>query len=263
MAASSLPLAAVAALLLSLYVSLAVVACKYWRYLIQKNATRDPAEPRWTLALVDQDTVGAAVHKLHIDEHAFQPRRPDGAFFAQSVRSQIEGLLSSGAYLGSFDARRRSVRAQYMHIGTLQWRCTELGLSDATALRIKTLPLPVSNFTIVKSRFGYLQLADAESPWRLAPLRMCAAAALAGEPSAPAEPHNTSDDADDLSLELDALRPQIAQIVQAILSGVSAPVLAVRRVQSLSLTVVELPPGESTAPHSSTGGGGMAPKILR
>ena len=63
--ASDLPLAALSFLLLTLYSALCALGCRYWRYLLKKNASRPPAEPRWTLALLDATT--GFRHNLDLD----------------------------------------------------------------------------------------------------------------------------------------------------------------------------------------------------
>ena len=99
---SNLVMGAVSFFLLSLYAGLAVVSHCYWQYLRKKNASRAPAEARWTLALVDAEL--GEKHCLDLDTQKFSHR--ESFCITLSIRSKLEKRASHGRYLTSQEARK-------------------------------------------------------------------------------------------------------------------------------------------------------------
>ena len=99
---SNLVMGAVSFFLLSLYAGLAVVSHRYWQYLRKKNASRDPAEARWTLALMEAEL--GEKHCLDLDTQKFSHR--ESFCITLSIRSKLEKRVSHGRYLTSQEARK-------------------------------------------------------------------------------------------------------------------------------------------------------------
>eukprot|EP01052_Picozoa_sp_SAG31_P047725 SAG31_NODE_9681_length_1242_cov_1.807524_1_plen_204_part_01 len=104
-------MAALSLLLVTLYIALAVLGNRYWRYLRHKNRSAWPAEPRWTLALLDRDT--GFRHNLDLDCRRWEPcakadlQKSRACCCSLSARHRIEEAVSNGAYLGYLEATRK------------------------------------------------------------------------------------------------------------------------------------------------------------
>jgi hypothetical protein len=140
---SNLPLAALCILLVAFYGALSALGLRFFRYLRQKNATQQPAEPRWTLAVVGESGGQRLTYKLDIDSRALDVKTKQ---LLPSLRSAIEDLVHSGVYLGYQDARRT----------------------------IPPLESAVRDFEVsrVGARIELRPSADAGDAWALAPLKL-------------------------------------------------------------------------------------------
>ena len=208
MPANSLERAALGFLLVTLYLGTACLLRRYWAYLRKRNAATPPAPARWTLALVDSQT--GMSHTLDIDDSPSCCRRCGRApeHLRSSLRSLIEHTVSQGEYLSSSGARQK-IKVQDKVLG------------DFTKQRPGRGEYTVEGGQV---SFGRLKLLSVVATGR-------------GE----------SLTRQDAEVSLDALTSQIEKIVDIVVSGNSGLEDDVRRrVDALSLSVVDLVPGEAT-----------------
>jgi hypothetical protein len=220
MAGNDLALATAGMCLVSAMVSLALLASRYWKYMLAKNGSRDPADPRWTLALVDTKSIGRdqAQNKWTLDlDHRKMKTR---CCHLPSVRSKIEEVASNGGYL-TWSKARKQVRA-------------------ATA--------PILNYDVAQSgfrMFGVRHLAlvpgNQGEAWRLAPLMVA------------------NEKGEESEIDISELKSQVEMIAAGVMSNVSAEGPGKYLIESLTLCVVDLAPGESAAYDS----GGWSKKLVR
>ena len=204
MGSSNLPLATLCILLVAVYVALSVLGRRYWKYLEQKNATKPPAEPRWTLAVVDEASGEKLTYKVDLDTRKFcletRQRLP-------SLRQTIEERAHAGIYLGSRHAK----------------------------LFIPALENLVSDYKLTRSGPQItLQPDDVGRLYSLEQLRCYTSATSADD----------ADAVPDLEIDLSPLRPQIGQLLQTMLGRNWSLSEARRQLGQLSLQVVDLAPGE-------------------
>lgn len=204
MGSSNLPLSTLCILLVAVYVALTVLGRKYWLYLAQKNATKPPAEPRWTLALIDDASGEKLTYKVDIDTKRFDLETKG---WLPSLRQTIEERAHSGVYLGSRHAK---------HL-------------------IPTLNNLVSDYKLTRSG-GQIVLEPDEvgGLYSLEALRCYKSADKADDESA----------APDLEIDLAPLRPQIGQLLATMLGRNWSLSEAKQQLATLSLQVVELASGE-------------------
>ena len=216
---SRLERAALGFLLVTLYVGVFWLLRRYWDYLRKANAAKPAGPARWTLALVDNQT--GVKHTLDIDSGT------DMCGCGSSLRSQIEDEVSEGAYLSSSGARKRIMfKTQVLTKYTLEDGEVEVGELE----KLKLVPSGVSSVTTRGS-------AGPEGPEE-APdgvdVRIGGGQQLTKTPK----------------LELDikeTLASQVQKIVSSVVSGNSGLEYDIKsKLNSLSLAVVELKPGEST-----------------
>jgi hypothetical protein len=212
MSDSKLPLAAVAVLLVSLFIAFGILASRYWRYLMARNATLPPAESRWTLALVDRRA------QLNRPEFHTRPWKLDidhRGLFTSSVRSKIECKTTEGKYLTLKEARRL----------------------------IKQTNKPIVDYSVektgshVSSGIFHLGLG---SKWTLEPLVVV-------------------NNSDEVPIDLADLKPQVEIIAASLMSSTVLPEHGQVLLDSLTMQIAELAPGEAAAYDKGT----WAPKVIR
>ena len=217
MPANSLERAALGFLLVTLYLGTACLLRRYWAYLRRRNAATPPAPARWTLALVDSQT--GMSHVLDIDDSpSICCRRCTSEKLRSSLRSRIEHTVSRGEYLSSSGARQK-IKVQDKVLG------------DFTKCAQKQSP-ERGEYTVEGGEVSF-------GPLKSLPLVATGAGTGLGR--------GESLTRQDAEVSLDALKSQIEKIVDIVVSGNSGLEDDVRRrVDALSLSVVDLVPGEAT-----------------
>jgi hypothetical protein len=224
--ASDLPLALLSLMLVSLYIALAALACRYWRYLKKRNGVKAPVEPRWTLALVDKST--GFQHNIDLDGHDLdlncKKHKPDLSksrmgCFTLSLRAKIEEITSKGRYLGFKDAQKAIQSERIISdFGSIWGSLRSSSTSGSASQKPNSGVDELSNIFCAKK--------IKERPWTLAPLALL------------------SSDDEIHEIDISELRPQIESVISNIVTGNYHFGEAQRRIEALSLAPVFLAPAE-------------------